>query len=122
MTGPVQTWRGWLEEHEFEGFILCDAAIPVATLAQSWQPTKSDEEAAWPFLVELRSRIATRPLEPRSGDEQAALTSVYQLFPIFRRLAQRHLGCFHFTTLTLDLLDRYVRPFTARWHRHSLTG
>jgi hypothetical protein len=121
MNVPRHTWGDWLKDNALDQ-LISDQSLGVETLSLEWKPVQADVDAAWPFLIELRSRIATRPLEPRSGDEHAALASIYQLFPIFRRLAKRNPGCVHFTTLTLALLDRYLRPFTSRWHRQSLAG
>ena len=119
-TDPSQSWGLWLDSNEL-GWLM-PASENAAVRGSQWKPNESDAAAAWPFLIELRSRIATRTLAFRTGDEAAALNSIYQLFGIFRRVAKRNPGCVHFATLTLRLLDMYVRPFTAYWHKQSIDG
>ena len=48
--------------------------------------TEDDQTAAWDMYVELITRITTQPLDGADGDEETALNSVYQLFPITREI------------------------------------
>jgi len=88
-----------------------------------WAPTGADRKAAWKLYVEMRTRIATQPLHFRSGDEETALTGVYQLFA-FARKAMTEAGTEgrQFTALTTEVLNRVIRPFTAKWHQRLVDG
>ena len=99
-----------------------DPAADHAFKRRLWQPALSDQEAAWEFYTELRTRITTQPLAFRAGDESAALESVYQLFPLARAIIKGRRDATHFATLVITLLNRRVRPFTAMWHRRKLDG
>jgi len=120
MTSNV-TWKDWLQQQG-----LLELLYPEGSIGdlgpRAWQPNDADQRAAWRFLIELRSRIATQQLKFRSGDEESALTSVYQLFGLFRECAKENDGCYHFSVLTLQLLDLHVRPFTAHWHKQKMDG
>ena len=65
---------------------------------------ETDKDAAWDLYVEMLTRVVTQPLPPEAGDEQAALESVYSLVP------------------ATPVLNQIVRPFTAKWHKESLSG
>jgi hypothetical protein len=99
---------------------------PVCTAAgfelRTWDPGAADRSAAWQLRTELWTRITTQALAYRSGVEATALKSVYELFGITRELIKKYEGCYHFATLTVDVLNWHVRPFTARWHLISDQG
>lgn len=83
----------------------------------------SDREAAWELYVEMLTRVVTQPLPSERGDEQAALDSVYSLFPTTREVLRRHgRKAIHFSKVAIPVLNQVVRPFTAKWHRESLAG
>ncbi|WP_202617387.1 hypothetical protein [Roseimaritima sediminicola] len=82
-----------------------------------------DRDAAWDLYVELITRITTQPLEESDGTEQAALNSVYALFPLTRETIKAHgRHSKHFTRLAVVILNQKIRPFTARWHRRAEEG
>ena len=82
-----------------------------------------DKEAAWELYIEMLTRIVTQPLPSEAGDEKAALDSVYSLFPTTREILRRHgRGSIHFSKLAIPVLNQVVRPFTAKWHKESLSG
>lgn len=83
---------------------------------------QADRKAAWELYVELSTRIVTRRLPPGCGDEKAALDSVHALFPITREILRRHgKKAVKFHKIAISILDQ-VRPFTAKWHKESLSG
>lgn len=83
----------------------------------------ADREAAWKLYVELLTRITTQALPTGSGDEEAALDSIYSLFKTTRRvLKEQGQECIQFTKLAIIVLNQVVRPFTARWHPKKLAG
>lgn len=49
-----------------------------------------DAEPARLLLLELETRIATQRLHYLAGDEETAVKSVYELFPVSRTLLATH--------------------------------
>jgi hypothetical protein len=88
-----------------------------------WKPTDEDRAAAWTLFTEMRTRIVTRPLPYRTGDEAAALSSVYQMFGFTRdAIKTGGIKCRHFAMLSTAMLNDLVRPFTTKWHRRMEEG
>lgn len=83
----------------------------------------ADRDAAWEMYVEMLTRIVTQPLPDDTGDEKAALESVHALFPVTREILRRHgRQTTQFSKVAIPVLNQVVRPFTAKWHRLSLSG
>ena len=111
-------WRKWLENWD-----MTYLKINVKFLEMEWQPQNADKDAAWEMYIELLTRITTQPLPDEQGDEQAALDSIYSLFPATREIIRRHgRDCNEFTKIAVVVLNQVVRPFTAKWHRRSLAN
>ena len=111
-------WRKWLENWD-----MTYLKINVKFLEMEWQPQNADKDAAWEMYIELLTRITTQPLPDEQGDEQAALDSIYSLFPATREIIRRHgRDCKEFTKIAVVVLNQVVRPFTARWHGRSLAN
>lgn len=112
-------WRELLDQWGLSGL-----AINPGVLAAEFHPSDEDRDAAWALYVELLTRITTQPLPPEQGDEKAALASVHELFALTREIMRgtggRH--ALEFAKIAIVLLNQKVRPFTAKWHRQSLTG
>jgi len=84
-------------------------------------PKDPDRYAAWELYVELLTRITTQYLAPEEGDEQTALDSVHELFPLTREILRKQgSGAGEFAKLAIPVLNQVIRPFTAKWHRLSL--
>lgn len=72
---------------------------------------------------QLDSRITTQTLGYRSGDERSALKSVYSLFRHAREAVEAEgPDARQVADLVWWMLNRDVRPFTARWHRAATKG
>lgn len=85
--------------------------------------TEDDQTAAWDMYVELLTRITTQPFEDGVGDEETALTSVYNLFAITREILKtKGRKARDFTKVAVIVLNQVIRPFTAKWHRKKLSG
>ena len=83
----------------------------------------ADQDAAWELYVEMLTRIVTQPLPSEDGDEKVALDSVYSLFPTTREVLRLHgRKAIHFSKVAIPVLNQVVRPFTAKWHKESLSG
>ena len=91
-------------------------------LVADFVPSNPDRAAAWDLYVELLTRITTQYLPPDAGDEKTALHSVYKLFPLTREILKKHgAGAGEFAKIAIPVLNQIIRPFTAKWHRLSLT-
>ena len=84
---------------------------------------ETDKDAAWDLYVELLTRTATQPLPQKSGDEAAALESVYSIFDATRAILREHgRGSIEFSKVAVPVLNQVIRPFTTKWHRESQDG
>ena len=82
-----------------------------------------DRNMAWELYVEMLTRIVTQRLPCESGDEESALNSTYNLFPITREILRRRgTKAIHSSKIAIVVLNQIVRPFTTKWHRESLSG
>ena len=75
-----------------------------------------NREPAKKLWVELATRIATQDLHHRSGNEECAATSVASLFGTGRKLMAEHPNAHSFSELAVVMLNRVIRPYSARWH------
>lgn len=97
--------------------------IKLPFLEGEFRPQDPDRGAAWDLYVELLTRITTQYLPPEDGDEEAALQSVFVIFPLTREILRKHgSGAGEFAKLGIPVLNQIIRPFTAKWHRRSLAG
>jgi hypothetical protein len=102
---------------------LSNLKIKVPFLEGEFRPQDPDRAAAWELYVELLTRTTTQYLPPEDGDEEAALQSVFVIFPLTREILRRHgSGAGEFAKLAIPVLNQIIRPFTAKWHRRSLAG
>jgi len=75
------------------------------------------------MYVELITRITTQSLDDTDGDEETALNSIYQLFPITREiLKSKGRNAENFSKIAIIVLNQIIRPFTAKWHKKKLNG
>ena len=124
----MPTWENWLQASQEPGQgpttpVAVFLDLPPAVRGQEWKPTAADRKQAWEFYTELRTRITTQPLHYTEGDEPTALKSVADLFAMSRDLIRKGgPEARHFGTLVSFLLNRVVRPFTARWHKELVSG
>jgi hypothetical protein len=110
--------RDFLEQWGLSGL-----RIKLGFVEGEFAPKDPDRAAAWELYVELLTRVATQYLAPEHGDEQAALESVHQLFPLTREILKRNgSGAGEFAKLAIPVLNQIIRPFTAKWHRLALAG
>jgi len=119
MATTASTWRQHLERYNRGSVDVFDAAFLERWGSQSWVPGDEDSAGAAEFHVQLVSRIATQHLGYIDGTEAAALASLRVLFEQAREATARRSKARHFETLLWHVLNRHVRPFTAKWHRRS---
>lgn len=81
------------------------------------------KKAAWDLYIELLTRITTQRLDVEHGDEGIALSSVYSLFSTTRQIIKENgKDCIEFTKIAVVILNQKIRPFTAKWHKASMSG
>ncbi len=103
---------------KLEGINLSNSGVSAEV---SFQET--DEDAAWELYIEMLTRVITQPLPAEIGDEEAALDSVHSLFPTTREILRTHgRKTIEFSKVAIPVLNQIVRPFTAKWHRESLSS
>ncbi len=107
----------WLENWD-----MTSLKINLKFLEMEWEPSTEDQDAAWELYVEMLTRIATQNLQPDHGDEKTALESIHELFGLTRDILRSYgRSCVTFSKIAVVVLNQVIRPFTARWHRESLT-
>lgn len=86
---------------------------------EAWNPSQDDRTASVLLHIQLHSRVAMQPLGYLDGVESSALKSVYELFGETRDICNRFPAARQFDVIAWEVLNTWVRPFTAKWHRES---
>ena len=111
-------WKEWLEN-----WSMTSLKIKAPFLDMDWNPKDADKDAAWELYTELLTRITTQKLPIEHGDEQTALESVFKIFELTREIVKHHgRDCIEFTKIAVVVLNQIIRPFTAKWHRLSISN
>ncbi|WP_029523332.1 hypothetical protein [Persephonella sp. KM09-Lau-8] len=111
-------WKKWLENWN-----MTSLKINAHFLEMEWKPNEPDKDAAWEMYVELITRITTQSLSEEDGNEQAALESIYSLFPLTRDILKKYgRDAQEFAKLAIVVLNQIIRPFTTKWHKLALNG
>jgi hypothetical protein len=102
---------------------LSSLKLKIGFLEGEFIPRDPDRAAAWELYIELLTRVTTQSLQFDNGDEKTALESIHAIFPLTREILKRHgSGSNEFAKLAIPVLNQIIRPFTAKWHRLSLSG
>ncbi|MEM7360780.1 MAG: DUF2235 domain-containing protein [Pseudomonadota bacterium] len=113
---PARTWAAWFELWDLE-----DPGIDSERRSEFWAPNTADKALAWEIYVELQTRITTQVLNDDEGDDVAALTSIYELFPKARKSIKIYgTDCSNAATLITLFLNQRIRDFTTKWHGISV--
>jgi hypothetical protein len=105
----------------FENWDMTSLKLKTSFAEMEWKPNISDEKAAWELYIELLTRVTTQSIFHRTGDEAAALESVYELFPITRKILKDNTrDCEKFSKVAIIVLNQVIRPFTSKWHKALL--
>ena len=111
-------WKKWLENWD-----MTSLKINAVFLEMEWDPSEPDKNAAWDLYIELLTRITTQRIDTEHGDEVTALASVFSLFDTTRKIIKTNgKDCIEFTKIAVVILNQKIRPFTAKWHRISVSG
>jgi hypothetical protein len=81
-----------------------------------------DQAAAHEFLSDLRTRISTQPLPYQHGVESRALESLWEVFAQARAAMKKYPGCAEFADAVTQMLNKDLRPVTAKWDRAYMEG
>lgn len=104
----------------FENWGITGLKLKTGFLEMEWHPQPEEEQAAWELYIELITRITTQPLTEYEGKEEAALASVYNLFPVTRELLKvKGRKAKNFSRIAIVILNQKIRPFTTAWHGNS---
>ena len=107
----------------FKNFDLEKISLSAGGVGVEVSFQETDKDAAWELYIEMLTRIITQPLPAEVGDEKTALDSVFSLFPTTREILRRHgRKAIEFSKVAIPVLNQVVRPFTAKWHRESISG
>lgn len=107
----------------FKTYGLSEIKLHIGFVDVAFTPSVRDQEAAWEMYVELITRVTTQQLASDTGDEETALTSVYNLFGVTRDiLKQKGREAQNFTKIAVIVLNQIIRPFTAKWHKKKNAG
>ena len=111
-------WSKWLKNWD-----MTSLKIKTRFLDMEWKPQDKDKNAAWELYIELLTRITTQPLDDTHGDEETALKSIYSIFSLTREVIKSNgRNCIEFTKIAVVILNQKIRPFTAKWHKISVSG
>ena len=96
--------------------------MPFGLGGLEFEANEVEQRAAWSLYVELMTRIAIEPLDRDEGILREALSSLYSLFGLTRQILREagpevaH-GPESFGPVAINVLNKGIRPFTAKWHR-----
>jgi len=87
----------------------------------TFEADEVQQRAAWALYVELSTRVASQPLKDDEGVLREALQSIYSIFGITRQILREAgpevaNGEKSFGPVAIAVLNKGLRPFTARWH------
>ena len=95
--------------------------LPFQLGSIEFEPNEVEQNAAWSLYIELMTRVAVQPLHCQEGLLREVLDSVRSLFELTREVLReagpevannsQSLG-----PIALDILNKGIRPFTAKWH------
>ena len=80
----------------------------------------ADKLAARQFLSDLGTLVTSSPYQ--QGGEATALESLWKVFDHARDAIKENPGCDVFAARTTRVLNRVLRPLTAKWHRALMEG
>jgi len=89
--------------------------FPEETIMAAPIDSTASRTPAHTIWVEMTTRIVTRNLHFRSGQEETALKSIVDLFKTTRALMTQYPDASGFLDLAGKMLET-IRPYTARWH------
>ena len=106
--------------------VKLDLKLPgIGGIAGTWEPDKSEVDAAWELYVEMVTRTPLGGFSSHEGYLREALDSIYSLFDTTRGILRqsgptvarpksgRELS---FGYLAVSMLNRVLRPVLTEWH------
>lgn len=111
-------FKNWLKKWNFSSLKINAEFLEVELTFDD-----TDKKAAWEMYVELLTRITTQSLNIEDGDEDTALKSIHNLFPLTREILKKYgVESITFAKIAIVILNQIIRPFTAKWHKLSIQG
>lgn len=104
----------------------CSVSIPGFEIKGTLQYFSRDQEVAWKMYIELATRVSGNELEPNTGLIRETMNSLYTVFGIMREILKNS-GLeltrvpakgvnYTVASLLLDVMNKHLRPFLAKWH------
>jgi hypothetical protein len=115
-------WAEFLKAYQVADFTPLSESFLQRWGTEKWEPNHDDRQASAMLHTQIASRVTTQRLPYQDGIEQAALESVFELFQKTRDINDRFPECRHFDAVAWEVLNTWVRPFTAKWHRKGTQG
>jgi hypothetical protein len=96
-------------------------SLPFNLGSATWAADPSVQNAAWELYIELATRVSTEPLPPDEGILREALSSLHNLFEVFRDVLRKAgpgvgVGKQEVGGAAIGVLNKGVRPFLTKWH------
>lgn len=96
-------------------------SLPFELGKLEFEADEVQQRAAWSLYVELMTRIAIQPLDPEQGLLREVLKSLYVLFGLTRTILREAGpdvadGPKSFGPVAIEVLNKGLRPFMAKWH------
>lgn len=97
----------------------------IADITGKWAPDEFERKASWEMYVELVTRISVVELGPEEGLVREALSSLYALFDITRKILRSYgpdvarpkiSDSYSFGYLAVAVLNGAIRPLLSYWH------
>jgi hypothetical protein len=110
---------------KLSGFKVCLKIPFVGDIEGTWVPDENEKHAAWEMYIELITRISVVELKSDEGLLREALSSLYALFDITRKILRQYGpkiaqpkggGGLSFGYLAVNILNGAIRPVLAKWH------
>ena len=127
-------WQQWIEKWALQSLFGLSApadgeAEKLKTLdadflkAEIDATNEADKKLAFNLHLEMHTRVITRELHYRSGDEQAALKSLHSLFEFSRdQIVEIGPDCNSIATIFTHVLNGRIERFTSKWHKKQKQG
>ena len=102
-----------------------EVTLPFGIGRAEWEAEEAEIRAAWALYVELSTRVAVQPIEKGKSSIREALQSLHCIFESTRQVLKDAgpsvaRGPVSFGPIAIDILNKGLRPFLAKWHTSLL--
>ena len=95
--------------------------LPFGLGQLEFEPDEVQQYAAWELYVELTTRVALHPLRPEEGIIREALSSLYIIVDVTRKILREvgpsvAQGPNSLGPVAINVIVQGIRPFLSKWH------